>query len=427
MKYAVIVDPLSSGRFLMDELASRGIASIAVLSAPVPGPFAARFQPEKFARVLAFDGDLDALAARLAEFNPLCVIAGLETGLQVADGLAQKLGLPHNDPATCLARHDKYAMHEALRAQGIRSVRQHLARDLQDASRWLREHATWPVVVKPSNSAGSDNVSVCESLDQALAAVTQVLASRNLFGQRNDCALLQEYLQGREWVVDTVSCDGKHAVTNVTRYLKIVTDDANVVYRNAEFMAPAPEQHHDLIDYALSVNDALGIRYGACHTEIIMTPQGPTLVEVNARMHGGNAIQSMGWCREVTQLDLSVDSHIDPRAFARKAADGVRAGKHLMVYFLVAPAAGTVSSTVDAATLRQLASYKTHSLPQPGDVIGKTVSLTTSPGTIWLLADSAEVLMADQETLMMMERAGRLYTLAGAGTAAQGHALTAHA
>jgi biotin carboxylase len=410
-QYAVIVDPFSSGRFLMDEFASRGIASIAVLSNGVPAVFRASYIEEKFARIIAFDGDLDALAAQLAAYRPLCVMVGLETGLELVDRLAEKLGLPGNPPQTTLARRDKYAMHEALRAKGVRAVKQRLVDNVDDATAWLAAHATWPVVVKPSNSAGSDGVSVCDNLEQALRAVSEVLQANNLFDQRNAHALLQEYLDGREWVVDTVSCDGRHVVTNVTRYLKVVTPDANVVYRHAEFMPPDAIEHRALIDYALAVNDALDVRYGAVHSEIIMTASGPALVEVNARMHGANAIEALGWCNEVTQLDLSIDSYIDPAAFASKAQRSFDNGKHLMVHFLIAAAAGTVDSVIDAAQLTALTSYKTHSLPAPGSVIDKTVSLTTTPGTIWLLSDDADALLADQEALIAMERSGKLYSL----------------
>lgn len=413
-KHAIIVDPFSSGRFLMDEFAARGIASIAVLSAPIAPAFQPHFLPEKFAEVIAFDGDAAALAARLSTLQPACVIAGLETGVELADRLGQLLGLPHNDPDTSVARRDKYAMQEALRAKGVRAVKQCLVGSVESARLWLATHRTWPVVVKPSNSAGSDNVSICRDMDHAVDTVAAVLAADNLFGKRNTEVLLQEYLDGREWVVDTVSCDGRHVVTNVTRYLKVVTADANIVYRHAEFMTPDPDEHRDLIEYALAVNDALGIRYGSAHTEIIKTARGPTLVEVNARMHGGNAIKSLGWCNRVTQLDLSVDAHLDPEAFARKAQEGVRSSSHLMVHFLIAPAAGKVESVIAPQVLAGLKSYKAHALPAVGDEIEKTVSLTSAPGAIWLMNDNADELLADQQALIEMEQSGRLYTLAPA-------------
>jgi carbamoylphosphate synthase large subunit len=413
-QYAIIVDPVSSGKYLPDEFASRGISCLAVLSNPVPAEFQCGFAPQKYAEVILFDGDLAALAARLATFSPICVMVGLETGLDLMDKLAAKLGLPGNDPATSSMRRDKYEMHAALQRSHVRAAKQHRADNLTSAETWLTAHQAWPVVVKPSNSAGSDNVSVCDTLEQSLHAVAEILAAKNLFGEQNDCAVLQEYLDGREWVVDTVSCAGQHVVTNVTRYLKSVTDDAKVVYRHSEFMSPANPEFQELIAYALSVNDALGVRYGAAHLEIIMTANGPTLVELNGRMHGCDAIKALGWCYQVTQLDLSVDAYIDPAAFARKARQEFKNEKFMIAHYLIAPAAGTVVSVVDAATLRSIGSYKSHCLPSVGKVIQKTVSLTTSPGNIWLLNDDEEALMADQKKLIEMEQTGSLYSLAAA-------------
>ena len=36
--------------------------------------------------------------------------------------------------------------------------------------------------------------------------------------------------------------------------------------------------------------DALGVTDGAMHTEVMSTPRGPVLVEVNCRLHGGEGI-----------------------------------------------------------------------------------------------------------------------------------------
>ena len=413
-KYAIIVDPISSGKFLPDEFASRGIDCIAILSSPVPSEFACSYVPEKFKETILFDGDFDGLVERLAPMSPVCVMVGLETGLDLMDRLAAKLGLPGNDPATSVLRRDKYAMHAALCSKEVRSIKQHRVDNLESAKEWLTVHAKLPVVVKPSNSAGSDNVWVCQSIAQALKAVIKILAAKNLFGEQNNCALLQEYLDGREWVVDTVSCNGRHVVTNITRYLKIVTDEANVVYRHSEFMVPTNPEFKELISYALSVNDALGMQYGSAHLEIIMTENGPTLVELNGRMHGCDAIKALRWCYNVTQLDLSVDSYIDSAAFVRKSEQEITSNKFMIAHYLVSNATGTVATVMDADRLQAIGSYRSHSLPGLGKIVKKTVSLTTSPGSIWLVGDDEKILHSDQQKLIEMEAKGEFYTLVGA-------------
>lgn len=43
-----------------------------------------------------------------------------------------------------------------------------------------------------------------------------------------------------------------------------------------------------LISYTRRLLDAIGIRHGPSHTEVMMTQDGPCLVEVNCRAHGGD-------------------------------------------------------------------------------------------------------------------------------------------
>jgi L-amino acid ligase len=411
-QHAIIIDPFSSGRFLADEFASRGVPCIAVMSNPIPADFEASYFPEKFAESIFFDGDLDSLCARLAPFSPLCVMIGIETGLALMDQLAARLGLPGNDPQTSSLRRDKYAMQEALHAAGVRAAKQKLVENVAAASAWLEQHHTWPVIVKPTNSAGSDNVMLCQTMDEALHAVERVLTATNLFGKDNQCALLQEYLAGREWVVDTVSCGGKHVVTNVTRYLKTVTADLNMIYRHSEFLSPANTEYAELVAYALSVCDVLGIRYGAAHIEIIMTEAGPTLVEVNARMHGGDAVVALRRCHPVTQLDLSVDAHINAPAFALKAQQEIAYKQFMIAHFLISRSAGKVMALAGQDLLKSIDSYVVAYLPGIGKEIKKTISLTTAPGYIWLANENEQAMWQDQQRFIELEDNDQLYSCA---------------
>lgn len=219
--HAIVLDPFSSGRFLVDEFSRRGIASVAVLSSGIPALFASSFQPEKYAAVIDACDGVDALAADLAGFHPCCVMTGIETGIALMDELAARFGLPCNDPASSAIRREKYLMQETIRAQGLLAMAQCKVDRSDKALDWLDAHDRYPVIVKPAASAGSDNIHLCANRDEALAAVRTVLEANNLFGAPNTHALVQEYLDGQEWVVDTVSCDGECLVTNVTKYKKL--------------------------------------------------------------------------------------------------------------------------------------------------------------------------------------------------------------
>jgi hypothetical protein len=409
-KCAVIVDPIASGRFLPDEFAARGLDCIAILSQPIPEKFQSHFEVQKFRRVIWYDGNLTALEAALQDWQPTCVTVGLETGLDLMDRLSMRLGLPGNDCNTTACRRDKYQMHERLRTQGVRSIQQCRV----DGGAGMREALSafnhWPVIIKPTISAGSDNVHICRTMPEAVHAVRDIVGVKNALGETNQYALVQEYLQGQEWVVDTVSCNGRHVVTNICRYRKVVTADSRSIFQHTEYLSPATGDFQQLIDYALQVNDALGIRYGAAHHEVMMTANGPTLIEVNARMHGIDATEMLRMhCCPISQIDLTVDSLIDPQAFSAKADQPLVYRTHLIAHFLTAQCDGTVTAVADEATVNAIPSVRRSYLPKVDQLIQKTVSLINVPGFIWLANEDMEALHRDQKLLLTMEAEGKLY------------------
>lgn len=409
LRHAVIIDPFSSGRFLVQELQQRGIACVAVLTDGVPPLFAGGWKPEQYAAVLHHEGDMDALHAALRSFHPVCVMTGLETGIELMDALAERLQLPGNAAAGSAMRRDKFTMQETIRAAGLQAAAQCEVKEADAAARWLDQHGRYPVVVKPSQSAGSDNIHFCASKEAALAAVAQVLGANNLFGVRNASALVQEFLEGQEWVVDTVSCAGQCKAVNVTRYKKVRSSGDKLVYRHSAFLPPDPRQYGELIDYAQQVARVLGIEYGAAHIELIATQRGPVLVEVNTRMHGGDAVSVLRDYARFTQLELSVDAFVAPEAFRRKAALEVSYNASVIAHFLISELSGQVTRVIDREELARLGSFAGAQLPGIGDTLRVTDSLTTAPGYIWLANPSASGLDADQACLIDWETRGLLY------------------
>lgn len=408
--HAVIIDPFSSGRFLVEEFRRRGIPSIAVLTDGIPQPFAAAFKPTEYASVIEYKGNPAALVAALNEYNPLCVAIGIETGIALMDRLNAMLGFPGNAPDSSELRRDKFSMQEAVRGAGLAAVAQCRTDNVDTAAQWLDLHATYPVVVKPAQSAGSDNIHICGSKREALEAVASVLEARNLFGARNEHALVQEFLDGQEWVVDTVSCAGRCKAVNVTSYRKVRTADDQPVYRHSAFLPPDEGTYGELIDYAKLVAAALGIEWGAAHIEIIVTSRGPVLVEVNSRMHGGDAVMMLRDYARFTQLELVVDALIDPAAFLGKVDQDVSYSAYLVAHFLISQTAGTVTRVIEQPVLRELDSFVAERLPRIGDIVRVTNSLTSSPGYLWLANASRTTLEQDQARLEDWESCGVLYS-----------------
>jgi hypothetical protein len=61
---------------------------------------------------------------RALPFELLAVIAGTETGVELGDRLSHRLGLRTNGEELSTARRNKFLMGEAVRAAGLRAVKQ---------------------------------------------------------------------------------------------------------------------------------------------------------------------------------------------------------------------------------------------------------------------------------------------------------------
>ena len=78
-------------------------------------------------------------------------------------------------------------------------------------------------------------------------------------GLLNEGVLVQEFLDGIEYVVDSVSRDGVHKTTAVWEYDKRSINGANFVYFGMRIMDASEPVAKVLIDYSNSVLDALEI------------------------------------------------------------------------------------------------------------------------------------------------------------------------
>ena len=146
--------------------------------------------------------------AREAGLKIVSVICGGEAGVDLADALSEKMGMITNG-TDIPNRRDKKVQQELIAARGLRSIRQAGGSKFEDVEHFLRTE-TYPVVVKPVDSAGSDGVKLCHSFDEARDHFHALLGEQMVNGATCCEVLCQEYLRGKEYVVDHVSRDGEH-------------------------------------------------------------------------------------------------------------------------------------------------------------------------------------------------------------------------
>jgi hypothetical protein len=403
-----LTDPYAGGVALAEYCLCQGIECHAVHSRgrEIPEVFRASYRPELFASELWYEGDLNALACRLRERGVLAGVVGTETGVELNDALTEKLGLATNGTALSAARRNKFLMIERLRAAGLPVADQALCRTPADAAAWFSRTGQRRVVCKPLNSAGTDGVSFHQTPGSLRDAAERLLGRPNRLGGFNEAIVVQQYLQGTEYVVDTVSCAGRHYVTAQWRYAKRHGEGAPVYEGVRLLQARGPEQD-DLAAYALCVLDALGIRYGAGHHEIMYTARGPMAVESAARGHGGTASSIAQACIGHSQIDLTLAAYTAPEQFALLCRDPYQLRKQARTVFLIAPAAGMLLDAGRIEEIRRLPSCRELTLRVgSGEPTQKTVDLFSSPGWTDLIGADEAVVARDEAHIRRLEECG---------------------
>ena len=143
-----------------------------------------------------------------------------------------------------------------------------------------------PCVVKPADSAGSRGVSVVEKIEEIEKAISEALK----FSYSNK-GLVEQYIKGIEYAVETFGSNGDHLSLCVTQKSKVPGTRGTVA--NELYTPENTELSDRLGELACRSLLALGYNDGPGHTEIIVSDSGdPFLVEAAGRGGGFKLFES---------------------------------------------------------------------------------------------------------------------------------------
>ncbi|MCH9744414.1 MAG: ATP-grasp domain-containing protein [Gammaproteobacteria bacterium] len=364
MKNIVVVDGYSSGKFYVDEFKKKGCQVWHVQSHhEIYSVFAGCHVGDKYDNLLIFDGtNYDDIIAQLKMFGPDAVIAGTESGVMFADKINQSLGLKNgNDFRASEARRNKFLMTELAKAAGLDTIRQCKTDNLAAGLAFAKKIG-FPVVVKEVDGAGGHGFAICRTEEAFSGAFAHILSSSNPFDKGNTEVLVQEFVQGDEYAVNSVSKDGRHFVTEVVKYKKREEETGGLVYQTSTLQAFDEVNALGVIDYVYKVLTALGIQNGPAHTEVMVTPDGRCLlIESGARLAGGSLPPSvMEACLkdELTQMSLSVSVYLGEDNIESCFGQGYGVVKYLRKVFGISTQAGDIEATTEHfGAMKTLPSY----------------------------------------------------------------------
>jgi biotin carboxylase len=215
------------------------------------------------------------------------VISLGEQAMETVGRINDRFGLGGTPEAVSTLYKDKLAMREHLADKGVPSVAAADVTSAADIEEFGRLHG-YPVVLKPIDNTASRGVVIIERAEDVAGVWAQALGLRErgdlVLGQffPVDRYIVEEYIDGPEYSVETFSFDGHHSVVAITeKYTIGVVEAAHALPARL-----SPEVDAEVADYVRTFHDAMGLRDGVAHTEIKISSKGPRVIESHDRLAG---------------------------------------------------------------------------------------------------------------------------------------------
>ncbi|MFI7126385.1 siderophore biosynthesis protein [Nonomuraea sp. NPDC050153] len=271
--------------------------------------------------------------------------------LQAETALAAAyFGLPGKDWRACLAAKNKFLMRRRLLDAGVERV-------------WsirlapgdpVPERLPYPVVLKPREGVASEDVMLVER--DLAAAVAQVRKRRP-----GETLVAEEYLEGPLRTLETL---GDASGTRVLGGFETTLGALPYFIEERLDWAPRDGSH----EHVLEALRALGVGFGACHTEYVVTPRGPRIVEVNYRVIGDHCDFLLGDVLGVPLFEWILRAHL-----GEPVPDIPEISSYGSAVSLVADRSGTIK---DAPGAEALVEGDVRLWHRPLRAVGDVVSLT---------------------------------------------------
>jgi hypothetical protein len=277
IKYAVIIDVALSGNSLAYEFVNRGYRIINIYSSKKTfQKLYKSLHNTLYETCLIYESD-EQLRTDLAQYNIQCCLPGSDYGVALSNHLNELFGLGINN--TIIS--DRYKVLSAIGE---------LVTDT-NFDEFLSQYQK--CVIKPKVSHGGyDRVQVVESIEG--------IDTTDMF--------MMPYINGDEYVVDTVTLNGKHKLVSVWKYAK-----QDGFWREKTVLLDYIGNEkliEKLYEYTCNVLDKVNYVVGACHTEIIIENGIPKLIESNFRTHGHLDYASSFKILTQPQIQLTVEAYM---------------------------------------------------------------------------------------------------------------------
>ena len=417
MRNIIVVECISTGKNFIGDIINRGYNPIVLNlkdSDTEDGKKFGQHVLEEYEKIpyefdVIYEKDTyEKTLEEVRKYNPLLIVPGNERGVILATKLSNELGLLCNPIENLDAITLKNEMHNRLAERGLRSIKGKVVHNLDEALEFYDSENLKEVVIKPTYSAGSASVRICLNRDEMINSINQLFDNVNYYGDEIEELLIQERINGTEYIVNTVSHKGIHRVTLIWKYNKVKTTEGAIVYDSCETINELSLGEAEMIEYAYKVADALEIQYGPVHGEYMIDEKGPVLIEVNCRPCGGDmSAEFLDRISGQHETDSILDSYLKPKTFYDKIHEKYRLYAHGTLKFFITPKNMIARSSPLTNIEKKLKAFHSSTLINtiyPDMYFKKTEDLNTAPGYVFLVNENKAKVDHDLNFLRDIER-----------------------
>ena len=249
-------------------------------------PEAVGFREEGIEKEIISTIDIPAVveAAKRHHIDGIMTLAS-DMPMRSVAAVAKELGLVGITDETALKATNKAVMRQALLEHGVPIPKFFKVSNQEEYFRAVAQfHCAF--IVKPADNSGSRGIYKIEDLNDQKVISEAYQYSRQQ--SRSGDVVVEEYMCGPEVSVETLTVNGVCHVIQITD--KLTTGAPHFVEMgHSQPTQLSPETAQRIREVAVAANKAVGITNAPSHTEIIVTKEGPKIVELGARL-GGDCI-----------------------------------------------------------------------------------------------------------------------------------------
>lgn len=226
--------------------------------------------------------DFEATLSVAKKYDVSAVVtAATDKTLVMMARVAKELNLPFYSVETAQWSTDKYQMKQRFIEGGVPCAQGRLIHNAAEA-----KDLFFPVICKPRDNSGSRGVKLCRDVNELQECIDEALDNSKL-----DTVLVEEFIEGREFSIESLHYEGKSDVIQFTE--KRTTEfPYNVELGHKQPANLTDDERQQIRNIISKIAACMNFENCPSHTELKVNDRGVFVIETSPRL-GGDYITSM--------------------------------------------------------------------------------------------------------------------------------------